>query len=437
MMDLPKKEEPPVRNKAESIEGKQAGPIWAVGQLLLPMIAGIARSKQALLEWVHQVGLAALSEVFEYDAEQLAGSRGKHRSTRSHYRWGTTFSELPFGGRWVKLARPRVRATAGGEARLPSVEHFRAADQVPVRVLNQILLGVSTRGYDKSLDPAPPGVAARGASKSAASRHLVARMTAKLRSFLSRRLDDLDVLVLMLDGLQIAHHTVVVALGVLSDGRKVVLGLWQGSTENAALCTSLLQDLLERGLRVNGRVLCVIDGGRGLRRALSEVLGDLAVVQRCILHKKRNVLAHLPQSRHAHAARALSEAWNSDSAELARRRLKALIQWLERNGEDGAAASLREGLEETLTVLKCNLPASLRGFLLTTNAIENLIGSVRRITRNVTRWRSGDMIARWSALGMSNAEQNFRRIRGYRHLPKLNRALRGDAVKVDQTEEAA
>ncbi len=426
-----------MRSRAESYEGKQAGRITAVGQLLLPMISGIARSKQALLEWVHQVGLAALSEVFEYDAEQLAGTKGKHRSPRSHYRWGTTFSELPFGGRWVRLQRPRVRATGGGEARLPSLEHFRAADQVPVRVLNQILLGVSTRGYGKSLDPAPLAIAARGTSKSAASRHLVARMTAKLRSFLSRRLDELDALVLMLDGLQIAHHTVVVALGILSDGRKVVLGLWQGSTENAALCTSLLQDLLERGLRINGKVLCVIDGGRGLRRALSDVLGDLAVVQRCVLHKRRNVLAHLPQGRHAHVGRALSEAWNCDSAELARRRLKTLIQWLERNGEDSAAASLREGLEETLTVLKLELPASLRGFLLTTNAVENLIGSVRRVTRNVTRWRSGDMIARWSAVGLSNAEQNFRRVRGYRHLPILARALHHDVVKIDQTEEAA
>jgi transposase-like protein len=211
-----------MRNRAERNEGKQAGPITAVGQLLLPMISGIARSKQALLEWVHQVGLAALSEVFEYDAEQLAGAKGKHRNSRSHYRWA---SELPFGGRWVRLQRPRVRATAGGEARLPSVEHFRAADQVPVRVLNQILLGVSTRGYNKCLDPAPLAIAARGASKSAASRHLVARMTAKLRSFLRRRLEDHDLLVLMLDGLQIARHTVVVALGILSDGRKVVLGL--------------------------------------------------------------------------------------------------------------------------------------------------------------------------------------------------------------------
>ncbi len=426
-----------MRNRAERAIGKQAGTILGVGQLLLPMIAGIAQSKQALLEWVHQVGLAALAEVFEYDAEQLAGPKGKHDRGRSHYRWGAAFSELPFGGRWIRVKRPRLRGRAGSEAQLPSLEQFRAADPVPVKVLNQILLGVSTRGYQKSLEPTPDGILVRGASKSAASRHLVGHMTEKMRSFLTRRLDAFDLLVLMLDGLQVAHHTVVVALGILGDGRKVVLGLWQGSTENATLCTSLLQDLLERGLKINGKVLCVIDGGRGLRRALSDVLGDLAVVQRCTLHKKRNLLAHLPQHRHAHVARALAEAWNSDSADLARRRLKILIQWLERNGEDGAAASLREGLEETLSVLKFELPASLRGFLLTTNAVENLIGSVRRVTRNVTRWRSGDMIARWSALGVFQAEQNFRRIRGYRHLPLLVRALRRNTATIDQTEEAA
>jgi putative transposase len=426
-----------MRNRAERAIGKQAGTIASMGQLLLPMIVGIARSKQALLEWVHQVGLAALAEVFEYDAEQLAGPKGKHDRGRSHYRWGAVFSDLPFGGRWIRLRRPRLRGRSGGEAQLRSLEEFRAADPVPVKVLNQILLGVSTRGYQKSLDPAPDGILVRGASKSAASRHLVGRMTERMRSFLTRGLDELDLLVLMLDGLQIARHTVVVALGILSDGRKVVLGLWQGSTENAALCTSLLQDLLERGLKINGKVLCVIDGGRGLRRALSDVLGDLAVVQRCTLHKKRNLLAHLPQHRHAHVARALSQAWNSDSVDLARRRLKTLIQWLERNGEDGAAASLREGLDETLTVLKFDLPASLRGFLLTTNAVENLIGSVRRVTRNVTRWRSGDMIARWSALGVFHAEQNFRRIRGYRHLPLLAHALRRNTATIDHTEEAA
>jgi len=426
-----------MKNRAERTEEKQTGAIAAVGQLLLPMIAGIARSKQALLEWVHQVGLAALAEVFEHDATQLAGPRGKHHNQRSHYRWGSSWSELPFGGRWIRLRRPRLRATTGAETQLPSLAQFRGADPVPAKVLNQILLGVSTRGYQHSLDPTPAGIAARGASKSAASRHLITRMTEKRRNLLTRRLDEFDLLVWMLDGLQIAHHTVVVALGIVSDGRKVVLGLWQGSTENAALCTALLQDLLERGLRVNGRGLCVVDGGRGVRRALSDVLGDLALVQRCILHKKRNLLAHLPQHRHTHVARALAEAWASDSAELGRRRLKTLIQWLERNGEESAAASLREGLEETLTVLKLDLPASLRGFLLTTNAVENLIGSVRRVTRNVTRWRSGDMIARWSALGAFHAEQNFRRVRGYRYLPLLARALRHDVAKIAHSKEAA
>jgi transposase-like protein len=229
----------------------------------------------------------------------------------------------------------------GAEAQLRSVAQFRAADPVPARVLNQILLGVSTRGYGKSLEPAPAAMVVRGASKSAASRHLVARMTDKLREQLQRRLDELDLVVLMLDGIEVAHRTVVVALGILTDGRKVVLGLWLGSTENATLCTALLNDLLERGLKIDGRILCVIDGGRGIRKALSDVLGDLAVVQRCRVHKKRNILDHLPPSRKVYVARMLAEAWASDSALLARRRLRTLLRWLEHNGENGAAASLR------------------------------------------------------------------------------------------------
>ena len=429
-----------MRKRAKSREAKQAGTgllLTAQQQLLLPMIEGIAHSKAALLEWVHQVGLSALGELFERDAEQLAGPKGKHSKERSHYRWGSAPAELPFGGRRIVVSRPRVRNIVGGEEQLPTVEHFQRVDPVPARVLNQILLGVSTRGYEKSLEPPPAGVAARGTSKSAASRHLITRMTDKLREQLTRRLDDLDLLVLMLDGVEVARRTVVVALGVLADGRKVVLGRWLGSTENAALSTALLQNLLERGLKLDGRVLCVIDGGRGIRKALTDVFGDLVVVQRCQVHKKRNVLDHLPQSRKAHVARALSQAWASDSTELARRRLKALLQWLERNGESGAAASLREAMEETLTVLKLKLPAALRGFLVTTNAIENLIGSARRTSRNVTRWRSGDMISRWAALGLLQAERHFKRIRGYRHLPLLKRALRGDPSKLNATEEAA
>lgn len=181
----------------------------------------------------------------------------------------------------------------------------------------------------------------------------------------------------------------------------------------------------------------MIGGGKGLRKARADLLGELAVIQGCTLHKKRNLLAHLPQSRRAHVARALAEAWSCDSAELARWRLKTLLQWLERNGEDSAAASLREGMEETLTVPKLDLPPALSGLLITTNPIENLIGSVRRVTRNVTCWRDGDMIGRWTALGLLHAEQRLRPIRGYRHLPMLAQALPTRSSEIDPTVEAA
>jgi transposase-like protein len=212
-----------MRNRAKSREAKQAGGglLLAAQQLLLPMIEGMARSKQALLEWVQQVGLSALGELFERDAEQLAGPKGKHSKERSHYRWGSAPAELPLGGRRIVVNRPRVRNLVGGEEQLPTVEHFQRIDPVPARVLNQILLGVSTRGYEKSLEPPPVGVAARGTSKSAASRQLIARMTDQLREQLTRRLDQLDLLVLMLDGVEVARRTVVVALGILADGRKV------------------------------------------------------------------------------------------------------------------------------------------------------------------------------------------------------------------------
>ena len=414
-----------------------AGLLPTAQQLLLPMIEGIVHTRRELFAWIQQVGINALQELFELDVVEMAGAKGKHCPARSHYRWGAAPIVLPFGGQRITVACPRVRAVRGGEAQLRSARHFRSVDAVPARVLNQILLGVSTRGYRHSLEPVPAGISARGASKSAASRHLIARMSGQLREQLRRRLDQLDLLVLMVDGIEIAHRTVVVALGILADGRKVVLGLWLGSTENAALCTALLNDLLERGLKVDGRILCVIDGGRGIRKALEDVFGDLAVVQRCRVHKKRNILDHLPPPRKAYVSRMLTEAWRSDSATLARRRLKTLLQWFESNGENGAAGSLREGMEETLTVAKLDLPGALRTFLVTTNAIENLLGTSRRISRNVKRWRSGEMIVRWTAIGLAQAEKNFRRVRGYRHLPLLVRALRQDAVKIDRTEEAA
>jgi len=428
-------------SKAEKGKGKQVvttGEVPAldrIRQLLLPMVSGMAAAKQDLLEWVQEVGLAALEEVFESDVEALTGPKGKHRTERTHHRWGSTSTELPFGGRRIKVNRPRVRSKSGREATLPSARRFREDDPLPERVLNQVLLGVSTRGYGASLEAPPPGVRGRGTSKSAASRQLVKRMGGKLKEYLSRSLEEIKLLALMLDGIEVAGHTVVVALGITEDGTKIPLGLWQGSTENATLCTSLLQDLIRRELRIDGRLLCVIDGGKGIRKAIDDVFGNLAVVQRCQLHKRRNLKGHLPKSRQTHVDRILREAYASTSSETARKRLRSLSSWLEGNGHDDAAASLREGMEETLTVLKLELPPSLRRSLATTNAIENTLGTVRRVSRNVKRWKDGSMVRRWTATGLLTAQKRFRRIKGYRDMSALKKALRGD--EVDLAEQVA
>lgn len=405
-------------------------------QLLLPMLVGMAATKKDLMEWVHEVGLGALSEIFREDAAAIAGPKGKHRVDRTHHHWGRASSELTLGGRRISMARPRVRTRTGQEVQLPSVKHFREMDRLPERVLNQVVLGVSTRGYAASLEPAPPGLRSRGTSKSAASRHLVARMGTRMREHLSRRLDELRPLALVIDGIVIARQTVVVALAIDRDGTKVPVGLWQGSTENAALCTALLQDLLGRGLRVEGRILCVIDGGKGLRKAITDVLGEAAVVQRCQLHKRRNVKDHLPKSRHAHVDAAMRQAYKSSSADGARKQLRALAAGLDSEGQDGAAASLREGLEETLTVLKLGLPRTLARSLSTTNSIENVLGTVRRISRNIKRWRGGDMVKRWTAIGVFTAQKRFRRIKGYRDLPALIAALSGQVAAGEKHEAA-
>lgn len=404
-------------------------------QVLLPMVTGMVTTRQDLMTWVHQRGLDALDEVFRADAEALVGPKGKHQEGRTHHHWGTTRSELPFGGQRIVVERPRVRTTDGREERLPTVEAFRELDPLPERVVERILLGVSTRGYGRSVE-APPRVTRRGTSKSAASRNLVARTRQKLWEDFGRRLDAVDLIALMLDGIEVAKQTLIVALGITTTGDKIPLGIEQGSTENAALCTTLLNGLIERGLKVNERILCVIDGGKGIRKALEDVFGDLAVVQRCLVHKRRNVREHLSPSHVPYVMSAMSEAYKSATADSARKRLRQLASWLEANGEDAAAKSLREGLEETLTVIKLGIPATLRRSLSTTNMLENLNGSIRRVTRNVKRWRGSDMRRRWVGLAIIDASKRFRRIKGHRDLPILIRALRQQAA-LDVKQEAA
>jgi transposase-like protein len=220
----------------------------------------------------------------------------------------------------------------------------------------------------------------------------------------------------------------LIALGVTTDGTKVPLGVWSGSTENATVCTALLQNLLERGLKIQGEILSVIDGGKGLRKAIRNVLGESSPVQRCQFHKMKNVRDHLPDTKQSYAMRQMRDAYASKSFDVAKRTLQQLASWLDANGELDAAASLREGLDETLTVLKLGLPPALCRTFRTSNAIENMNGTLRRITRNVKRWRGGEMIRRWVALGIGEAQRKFRRVKGHAHMPILVRALRPNAA---------
>jgi putative transposase len=411
--------------RAESTERTQAeigvGP--ELVHLVEPMLAGMTITRQHLLAWVHAHGLAALDEVFREEAVALAGPKGRHQAPRTHHHWGTTATELTFGGRRLRVRRPRVRQITGGEATLPSVAAFRDRDPLTARMMQQLLAGVSTRQYETSLEARPSGRRTRGSSKSAVSRTVVRRTRQRLQEQLTRRLEGREWVALFMDGVVVAQQTVIVALGITREGYKEPLGLRLGSTENAVVCTELLQDLLARGLTLDGRVLCVIDGGKGLRKALGDVLADAAVIQRCQLHKGRNLDALVPKGRQAYVRAALRRAYQAASAAAARRQLLALATWLERNGHADAAASMREGLEETLTVLKLGLPPTLRRFFATTNCIENLIGTLRHVTRNIKRWRDGDMRRRWIGLGLLRAAERFRRIKRHQELGGLITAL--------------
>jgi putative transposase len=430
--------------KRAAVRGrKQETPVAmsvAMQQLMLPLLLAMDATKKGLLSFVQQMGMVVLSELLVTEAAMIAGPKGKHIEGRTHHHWGTATTPVCFGGRNVSLPHPRVRGRGKGpghEVTLPSVEALRDGDPMSDRVAEQIALGVSTRGYERSLEPVDESIETRGASKSNASRALIDATTEKLAQFVSRKLDDVDLVAMFIDGVEFAGHSVLIALGVTIDGTKTPLGIWAGSTENTVVVTELLSNLVARGLRVEASMLFVIDGGKAIRKALRDVFGDRAVVQRCQVHKARNVRDHLPESRRAYVAKQMRDAYDSATAATAKKKLMQLASWLDSNGEEGAAASLREGLDETLTVMRLNLPAALRRTFATTNPIENMNGSLRRVARNVKRWKDEAMIRRWVALGIAEAQKGFRRVKGYVHMPSLVAALRPAAATVASDKKVA
>jgi len=334
---------------------------------------------------------------------------------------------VTLGGRRVAVERPRVRS-ADGQAELPlsTYAHFADRDPLTAVVLERMLAGVSTRRYRRTQEPVGSGLeqAARSTSRSSVSRAFVERTREALRELMARRLDDVRLAVLMLDGIELKGRTNIVALGITTEGVKIPLGLWEGSTENATVATALLSDLVERGLDPEQGILFVIDGAKALRKAIRNVFGD-APVQRCVRHKERNVIDHLPERDRPNVKQRLRRAWALEDHAGALDQLRQLAGELDRS-YPGAAGSLREGIEETLTLTRLGVTGSLKRTLESTNPCESMIEIVRRTQRNVKRWSSGEMALRWTAAGMLEAERQFRKIIGYRDLATLVTAIERD-----------
>jgi transposase-like protein len=385
------------------------------------------------------VGLGVLAELMEAEVTEVVGPKGRHDPERTAVRHGHEPGEVTLGGRRVSVERPRVRATDdSGEVGLSVYRYFADRDPFSRIVLERMLAGVSCRRYGRTQEPVGAKVddAARGVSKSAISRTFIERTRDALAELMRRRLDDVRLAVLMLDGIELKGRTNIVALGITTEGVKIPLGLWEGSSENTTVATALLTDLIERGLDTTQGVLTVIDGSKALRRAVRDVLGERSPVQRCIRHKERNVLDHLPERERAGVRRRLRAAWDERDHARALDRLEHLAAELER-AHPGAAASLREGMTETLTLTRLGITGSLRRTLVSTNPIESMIECVRRTSRNAKRWQSGEMSLRWTAAGMLEAKRQFRRIIGYQQLAKLAVAIERDLARSETTEEVA
>ena len=402
----------------------------------IPERVGVAMSEiaenmhEGLLALAVGAGLQVMAALMEADVTELAGPKGRHDAARTAVRHGRERGSVTLGGRRVPVTRPRVRATDGtGEVPIASYELFSSTEILGKMAMEKMLAGLSTRRYPVGLERIGEQVAqtSSATSKSAVSRRFVAMTETALAELLAADLSGLDLVALMIDGVHFAESCCVVALGIGIDGVKHPLALVEGSTENATLVTDLLVGLRERGLDVTRPVLVGLDGSKALRKAVLDVL-DHPVIQRCQLHKIRNVKDHLPQRLRSGVGRRMTDAYHAGSALEAEAALLALAKELDRT-HPGAGASLREGMDETLTVLRLGVPPTLARTLRSTNCIESMISVCREHAGNVKRWRDGQMALPWCVAGMVEAAKQFRRVNGHLHLPTLRTALESEAAK--------
>jgi putative transposase len=427
---------PPKNTNSKGTAVKKSSQIQSVDASALPERVSVAMAEiaenmhEGLLALAVGAGLQVMAALMEADVSALAGPKGKHNMTRTAVRHGRERGSVTLGGRRVPVTRPRVRAAdRSGELPVASYELFSSTEILGKMAMEKMLAGLSTRRYPVGLEPVGGQVdeSSSATSKSAVSRKFVAMTETALAELLSRDLSGLDVVALMIDGVHFAESCCVVALGIDIEGNKHPLALVEGSTENATLVCGLLVDLRERGLDVTRPMLVGLDGSKALRKAVLDVL-DHPVIQRCQLHKIRNVKDHLPQRLRSSVGRKMTDAYHADSALEAEAALLALAKELDRT-HPGAAASLREGLDETLTVLRLGVPPTLTRTLRSTNAIESMISVCREHAGNVKRWRDGQMALRWCAAAMVEAGKQFRRVNGHLHLPTLPAALEREVAE--------
>ena len=389
-------------------------------QLMLPLVELVEQCRGAVDEVIDVTGRAVIQAVLELSAQQVTGGElsqpGKKRST-DVVRWGRQPGRVKLSNRKLRVQKPRLRKRSGGEVEVPAYAAMQDDERLGARMLDLLMKGVSTRNYAGVIGAMADTV---GVSKSAVSRETIEAAEKSIDAVLARRFDELDLLVIYVDGLIFSGHTVLAAVGVDRQGNKHVLGLQQAATENAAAAEDLLTSLVERGISPEKNRLFVLDGSKALRAAVRRVFGEVPV-QRCRAHKLRNVLERLPRAERDQAKAAIRAAWRLE-AQDGRARLEKLAQWYEGDWPE-AAASLREGLEECFTINRLGLPPSLHRCLATTNIVESPHAGVRQRTRRVTRWKDAAMVRRWAAAAFLDTEKSFRKIMGYKDLWMLDAVL--------------
>lgn len=426
-----------MKKRYRNMQKKANGKVREIGDgrvlLELPLsVAGVIESlPKVIRELAQEAGLLLMSAAMESECEMIAGTKDSKNPLRAANWWGSDLSPVYYDRQKMVIERPRLRGKDNKEIPLATFQSLRDPRAMRSSIMKKMVLGISSRNYEEVVEGFVKGY---GIKKSSVSRHFVKATAEQMREFMERDLTGLEPVAIFIDGIEFKGHLLVVALGLDKGGRKHVLGIWQGATENATVCGHLLEDMARRGLNTGRDYLFVLDGSKALRSAVAKMFGTNVEVQRCQQHKRRNVLNHLPKEHQNAIDARISAAYKMASYADARKSLELTVKYLEILNPS-AAASLKEGLEETLTVHKLGITELLKKTLQTTNPIESCFSVTRTITGRVKRWRGNDMVQRWAVASLLRAEKKFKRVKGYKEIPKLLVALQQKFI--DRKEAAA